>query len=91
MTREPPKSFWHRDRLYAEQGWHYIAGQLLGWPHWQNDDSMDYLAELGGGHAGDWSLLLQTDHLDAELYVALATEDLTAGRFDRAQATIEFD
>jgi hypothetical protein len=80
-----------RDRLDAEQGWHQIAGQLLGWPHWQNDDGMDYLAELGGGQARDWSLLLQTDRLDAELYVALATEDLTAGRFDRAQATIEFD
>jgi hypothetical protein len=80
-----------RDRLHAEQGWHNVAGQLLGWPHWQNDDGMDHLAELGGGQAPDWSLLLQTDRLDAELYIALATADLTAGRFNRAQATIEFD
>lgn len=80
-----------RDRLHAEQGWHHIAGQVLGWPRWQNNDDMDYLAQLGGGQADDWSLLLQTDALDAELYVALATEDLLAGRFDRAQATIEFD
>lgn len=80
-----------RDRLHAEQGWHRIAGQVLGWPRWQNNDDMGYLAELGGGQADDWSLLLQTDALDAELYVALATEDLVAGRFDRAQATIEFD
>src|SRR6201999_845433 len=64
-----------RNRLHAEQGWHDIAGQLLGWPHWQNDDGMDHLAGLGGGQARDWSLLLQTDYLDAELYVALATED----------------
>jgi hypothetical protein len=80
-----------RDCLDAEQGWHQIAGQILGWPRWQNDDGMPYLAELGGGQADDWSLLLQTDALDAELYVALATEDLRGGRFDRVQATIEFD
>ncbi len=64
---------------------------MLGWPRWQNSDDMDYLADLSGGQADDWCLLLQTDALDAELYIALATEDLHAGRFDRAQATIEFD
>jgi hypothetical protein len=36
-------------------------------------------------------LLLQTAALDAELYVMLPTADLVAGRFDRAEATIEHD
>jgi hypothetical protein len=34
---------------------------------------------------------LQTDALDGELYVALPAADLAAGRFDRAEATIEYD
>ena len=74
-----------------EQGWNAVAGQLLGWGTWQNDDNMQYLAELGGGKAEDWSLLLQTDALDAELYIALPTADLAAGRFDRVEATVEYD
>jgi hypothetical protein len=36
-------------------------------------------------------LLLQTDALDAELYVMLPTGDLAAARFDRAEAMIEHD
>jgi Domain of unknown function (DUF1963) len=78
-------------RLHAEQGWHHRAGQLLGWPTWQNDDNMDYLASLRDGQAPEWTLLLQTDALDAELYVVLPTADLAAARFDRAEATIEHD
>jgi hypothetical protein len=78
-------------RLNAEQGWHHPAGQLLGWPTWQNDDNMDHLASLRQGQALEWTLLLQTDALDAELYVALPTVDLAAARFDRAEATIEHD
>jgi hypothetical protein len=35
--------------------------------------------------------MLQTDALDAELYVVLPTADLAAARFDRAEATIEHD
>jgi hypothetical protein len=79
------------DRLAAEQGWQFPAGRLLGWGRWQNDDNMAYLAELGGGKADDWTLLLQTDALNGELYVALPTADLAAGRFDRAQAILEYD
>lgn len=80
-----------KERLAIEQGWNHPAGQLLGWGAWQNEDDLAYLASLGGGKAEDWSLLLQTDALDAELYVALPTADLAKGRFDRAQATIEHD
>jgi Domain of unknown function (DUF1963) len=78
-------------RLYAEQGWHHRAGQLLGWPTWQNDDNMAYLASLRHGEALEWTLLLQTEAVDAELYVALPTADLAAARFDRAEAIIEHD
>jgi Domain of unknown function (DUF1963) len=80
-----------KEHLHAEQGWHDRAGQLLGWPTWQNDDNMDYLASLRDGQALEWRLLLQTDALDAELYVVLPTEDLAAARFDRAEATVEHD
>lgn len=80
-----------RERLASEQGWLNSEGQLLGWPFWQNDDNLGYLAELGGGEAADWTVLLQTGALDGELYVALPTADLAAGRFDRAEAIIEFD
>jgi hypothetical protein len=78
-------------RLHAEQGWHHRAGQLLGWPTWQNDDGTEHLASLRNGQALEWALLLQTAALDAELYVMLPTADLVAGRFDRAEATIEHD
>ncbi len=78
-------------RLHAEQGWHHRAGQLLGWPTWQNDDNTDYLASLRNGQGLEWTLLLQTDAVDAELYVMLPTADLAAARFDRAEATIEHD
>ena len=78
-------------RLHGEQGWHHRAGQLLGWPTWQNDDNMDYLASLRDGQGLEWTLLLQTDALDAELYVVVPTADLAAARFDRAEATIEHD
>jgi hypothetical protein len=78
-------------RLQAEQGWHHSAGQLLGWPAWQNDDGMEHLASLGGAEALEWTLLLQTGAIDAELYVALPAADLADGRFDRAEATIEHD
>ena len=77
-----------KQRLHAEQGWQHRAGQLHGWPTWQNDDNMAYLASLRGGQELEWTLLLQTD---AELYVVLPTADLAAGRFDRAEATIEHD
>jgi hypothetical protein len=80
-----------KQRLHVEQGWHRAAGQLLGWPTWQNDDNMDHLASLRDGQALEWTLLLQTDALDAELYVVLPTADLAAARFDRAEATIEHD
>jgi hypothetical protein len=80
-----------KKRLHAEQGWHHAAGQLLGWPTWQNDDNMGYLASLRDGHALEWTLLLQTDALDAELYVVLPTADQAAARFDRAEAIIEHD
>jgi hypothetical protein len=80
-----------KQRLHARQGWHHRAGRLLGWPTWQNDDSMDHLASLRDGQALDWTLLLQTDALDAELYVVLPTADLSAARFDRAEAIIEHD
>ena len=80
-----------KERLRAEQGWDHAAGQLLGWPTWQNDDNMDYLASLRDGQALEWTLLLQTDAPDAELYVVLPTADLAAARFDRAEATIEHD
>lgn len=80
-----------KQRLDAEQGWHHRAGQLLGWPTWQHDDNMHYLASLRGAQTLDWTLLLQTGAVDAELYVALPTADLAAGRFDRAEATIEHD
>lgn len=80
-----------KQRLHVEQGWHHGAGQLLGWPTWQNDDNMDYLASLRDGQALEWTLLLQTDALDAELYVVLPTADLAAARFDRAEAIIEHD
>ena len=78
-------------RLRGEQGWHHRAGQLFGWPTWQNDDNIEYLASLRGGQGLEWTLLLQTDALDAELYVVLPTADLAAARFDRAEATIEHD
>jgi hypothetical protein len=52
---------------------------------------MEHLASLRDGQALDWTLLLQTDALDAELYVALPTDDLAAARFDRAEAIIEHD
>jgi len=78
-------------RLREEQGWREPSGQVLGWPTWQNDPNMDYLAELGGGKAADYSLLLQTNTMGTELYVAIPTADLQAGRFDRVQATVEFD
>jgi hypothetical protein len=80
-----------KQRLHAEQGWHHRAGQLLGWPTWQHDDNLDYLASLRDRQALEWTLLLQTDALDAELYVVLPTADLAAARFDRAEATIEHD
>ena len=80
-----------QQRLRARQGWRDAAGQVLGWPTWQNDDGTGYLASLGDAQELEWTLLLQTDALDAELYVLLPTEDLTAARFDRAQATIEHD
>jgi hypothetical protein len=73
-------------RLRLEQGWHRVAGRLLGWPTWQNDDNM---ANLPSQH--EWTLLLQTDALDAELYVVLPTADLAAARFDRAEAMLEYD
>jgi hypothetical protein len=78
-------------RLHAEQGWHHRAGQLLGWPAWQNDDGTEHLASLRNGQALEWALLLQTDAVDAELYVMLPAADLAAARFDRAEATIEHD
>jgi hypothetical protein len=78
-------------RIREEQGWREPAGQVLGWPTWQNDPNMDYLAELGGGRAADYSLLLQTNFMGTELYVAMPTADVEAGRFDRVQATVEFD
>ena len=80
-----------RQRLHARQGWRDAAGRVLGWPTWQNDDGTGYLASLGDADEIEWTLLLQTDALDAELYVLLPTEDLIAARFDRAQATIEHD
>jgi hypothetical protein len=80
-----------KGRLHAEQGWHHSVGQLLGCPTWQNDDNMYHLASLRQRQALDWTLLLQTDALDAELYVALPTADLAAARFDRAEAIIEHD
>ncbi len=78
-------------RVNAEQGWHNVAGRLLGWPTWQNDDYMEYIASLRGGQHEEWTLLLQTDALDAELYVALPTADLAAGSFERAEALVEHD
>jgi hypothetical protein len=78
-------------RLESEQGWHHSYGQLLGWPAVAGEDLMAFFASLGGGQAEDWTLLLHTNALDADLYVALPTADLAAGRFDRAEATIEFD
>lgn len=80
-----------REQLAAEQGWLNPEAQLLGWPTWQNDDNLGYLAELGGGTAADWTVLLQTGALDGDLYIGLPTADLAAGRFDRAQGIIEFD
>jgi hypothetical protein len=80
-----------KKRLHAEQGWKHPVGQLLGWPTWQNDDGMEHLASLRDGQDLKWTLLLQTDAVDAELYVVLPTADLAAGRFDRAEATIEHD
>jgi hypothetical protein len=78
-------------RLESEQGWHHSYGQLLGWPAVAGEDLMAFFASLGGGQAEDWTLLLHTNALDADLYVALPTADLAAGRFDRAETTIEFD
>jgi hypothetical protein len=61
-------------------------------PDWQlESEDMDYLASLREGQALEWTLLLQTDALDAELYVVLPTADLAAARFDRAEAAIEHD
>lgn len=80
-----------QQRLHAQQGWGRAAGQVLGWPAWQNDDNTDSLASLSDAADLEWTLLLQTDALDAELYVVLPTTDLAVGRFDRAQATIEHD
>ena len=80
-----------RQRLLAEQEWQQAVAQLLGWPTWQNDDTMEYLASLRGGQALEWTLLLQTNLLDSELYVVIPTADLAAARFDRAEATIEHD
>ena len=80
--RQDGDALWKlKQRLHAEQGWHQRAGQLLGWPTWQNDDNMPL----------DGTLLLQTDALDAELYVVLPTADLAVARFDRAEAIIEHD
>ena len=70
-----------KERLAIEQGWNNVAGRLLGWGTWQNDDNMELLASLGGGHAEDWTLLLQTDALDAELYVALPDRGPGQGPF----------
>ena len=90
--RAEVESLWKlQQRLHVQQGWRHRAGQLLGWPTWQNDDTMEHLASLRGGQALDWTLLLQTDALDAELYVVLPTADLAAARFDRGEAIIEHD
>lgn len=78
-------------RIREEQGWREPSGQVLGWPTWQNDPNLDYLAELGGDKAADYTLLLQTNTMGTELYVAIPTADLHTGRFDRVQATVEFD
>jgi hypothetical protein len=55
-----------KHRLRAEQDWQHPVGQLLGWPTWQNDDNMNYLASLRGRQALAWTSLLQTDALGAE-------------------------
>jgi hypothetical protein len=90
--RSDSEELWRlNERLHLEQGWHHRAGQLLGWPTWQHEDNMDYLASLQGEQRLEWTLLLQTDVLGAELYVVLPTADLAAARFDRAEAVIEHD
>ena len=40
----------------------------------RQNDYMEELAAMRGGKPEDWTLLLQTDALDAELYVALPTQ-----------------
>ena len=85
-----PEPLWNlQERLRAEQGWSTSAGELLGWPAGSQSD--DLLGELSGETADPWTLLLQTGQLDGILFIGLPTKDLEAGRFDHAEATIEFD
>jgi hypothetical protein len=78
-------------RLESEQGWHNPHGQLLGWNRVPGEDLMAIFASEAGDGPEDWTLLLHTDVIDADLYVAVPTADLAAGRFDRTQAGIFFD
>jgi hypothetical protein len=78
-----------KELLRDDQGWSDAAGQMLGWATWPNGDLMELLASRGGGQSEDWTLLLHTDALDYQLYVALPTKDIASGRFDTAQATAE--
>jgi hypothetical protein len=77
-----------KQRLETEQGWFEPAGQIMGWGTWPNDDYMSHLASLGNAEDEEWTLLLQTDALDTNLYIAIPTADLAAGRFDRVQAMV---
>jgi hypothetical protein len=77
-----------KERLETEQGWLEPAGQIMGWGTWPDDDYMSYFASLGGTENEEWTLLLQTDALDTNLYIALPTNDLAAGRFGRVQAMV---
>ena len=78
-------------RLESEQGWHNPHGQLLGWDRVPGEDLMAMFASETGDRPEDWTLLLHTDVLDADLYVAVPTTDLTAGRFSHVQAGLFFD
>ena len=78
-------------RLESEQGWHDAGGHLLGWSAVPGEDLMEWFASQGGGAAGDWTLLLHTDAFDADLYIGIRKADLAARRFDRVEATIQFD
>jgi Domain of unknown function (DUF1963) len=86
------EDLWKLQRqLETEQGWHEPPGQLLGWDRVPGEDLMAMFASEVGERPEDWTLLLHTDVLDADLYVAVPTADLAAGRFNRTQANLFFD
>ena len=52
---------------------------------------MQLLASYQGEQGAGWTLLLQTDATDSQLYVAVSRADLAAGLFTKAEAIIEHD